>query len=161
MVRLVGLLLVVLALSALRWETAAAVEPVSTDAAAVSLSRSAPDPPVAGIDLPGETTVRVPLGSESDRLPRLLSPYVSLGSSTAPGVPWNSTLPSSLRSDVDGPDTDLRLGAGLALPLSSRARIYAEYQFLRGRLESGVGRGLLQREPDSADFRAGFSIRLK
>jgi opacity protein-like surface antigen len=110
--------------------------------------------------MPGETTLRLPLGSESYRLYGLLSPYVSLGSSTALGVPWNTTLPSSLRNDSDGPDSDLRLGAGLALPLSSRAQIYGEYRFLRGRLDPGIGRGLIQREPDSADFRAGFSIRL-
>jgi hypothetical protein len=49
----------------------------------------------------------------------------------------------------------------LRLPLASESHpLYREYRFLRGRLESGVGRGLLQREPDSADFRAGFSIRL-
>jgi hypothetical protein len=47
-----------------------------------------------------------------------------------------------------------RSGVG-ALLLSA-----GEYRFLRGRLDAGVGRGLLQREPDTADFRAGFSIRL-
>lgn len=53
----------------------------------------------------------------------------------------------------------MRLGAGMAVPLSERTQLYGEYRFLRGRLDA-VGRGLLQREPDSADFRAGFSIRL-
>jgi hypothetical protein len=48
----------------------------------------------------------------------------------------------------------------MAMPISERVHLYGEYRFLRGRLESDVGRGLLQREPDSADFRAGFSIRL-
>jgi len=48
----------------------------------------------------------------------------------------------------------------MALLLSERAQLYGEYCFLRGRLDAGVGRGLLQREPDTADFRAGFSIRL-
>jgi hypothetical protein len=48
----------------------------------------------------------------------------------------------------------------MSLPLSSRAQLYGEYRFLRGRVDTGTGRGLLQREPDSADFRAGFSIRL-
>jgi hypothetical protein len=48
----------------------------------------------------------------------------------------------------------------MALPLSERTELYGEYRFLRGRLDPGVGRGLLQREPDSNDFRAGFSIRL-
>ena len=54
----------------------------------------------------------------------------------------------------------MRLGAGMAVPLSERAKLYGEYRFLRGRLDAGVGRGLLQREPDTADFRAGFSIQL-
>jgi hypothetical protein len=48
----------------------------------------------------------------------------------------------------------------MAVPLSERAQLYGEYRFLRGRLDAEVGRGLLQREPDTADFRAGFSIRL-
>lgn len=48
----------------------------------------------------------------------------------------------------------------MAVPISERTQVYAEYRFLRGRLDAGVGRGLLQREPDAADFRAGFSIRL-
>lgn len=30
----------------------------------------------------------------------------------------------------------------------------------RGRIDSSLGRSLLHREPDAADFRAGFSIRL-
>ena len=46
------------------------------------------------------------------------------------------------------------------MPLSDRAQLYGEYRFLRGRIDSGRGRRLLQREPDSSDFRAGFSIRL-
>jgi len=89
-----------------------------------------------------------------------LSPYLSLGANTSLSMPWNPALPSSLRNDPVGPESDLRLGAGVALPLSDRAQLYGEYRFLRGRLDSGVGRGLLQREPDSGDFRAGFSIRL-
>jgi hypothetical protein len=63
------------------------------------------------------------------------------------------------RRDAEGLE-DVRLGAGMAVPLSERAQLYGEYRFLRGRLDAGVGRGLLQREPDTADFRAGFSIRL-
>jgi hypothetical protein len=55
---------------------------------------------------------------------------------------------------------DARLGAGIAVMLSERTQVYGAYRFLRGRLDAGVGRGLLQREPDAADFRAGFSIRL-
>jgi hypothetical protein len=100
------------------------------------------------------------LSSESALLYGLLNPYLSLGAKAAP-LPWNSTLSSSLRNDPEGPESDLKLGAGFALPLSDSAQFYGEYNFLRGRLDPGVGRGMLQREPDSTDFRAGFSIRLK
>ena len=75
------------------------------------------------------------------------------------GVPWNASLLPGLQRNTDGLD-DVRLGAGMALPLSSRAQLYGEYRFLRGRIDAGTGRGLLQREPDGSDFRAGFSIRL-
>lgn len=161
MPRLVRLLLVALALTASSWGTARAFDAPETNQLPVSTPAAIPDLHLSVGDMPGETTLRLPLGPESHRLYGLLSPYLSLGSSTSPGVPWNSTLPSSLRSDLDGPDSDVRLGAGFALPLSSRAQLYGEYRFLRGRLDSGVGRGgLLQREPDSADFRAGFSIKL-
>ncbi len=84
--------------------------------------------------------MRLPLATDSHLLYGLLSPYVSLGSSPTLGVPWATTLPPGLRRDPDGLE-DVRL-------------------VLRGRLDAGVGRGLLQREPDTADFRAGFSIRL-
>ncbi|HME94460.1 MAG TPA: hypothetical protein VKN16_09620 [Methylomirabilota bacterium] len=159
MLRLVRLLLVALALPASWWGTALAAD-APEEPAPVSLSRAIPDLHLSVADMPGETTVRLPLASDSYRLYGLLSPYLSLGSSGSPGVSWNSTLPPSLRSDRDGADSDLRLGAGFALPLSSRAQLYGEYRFLRGRLDPGVGRGLLQREPDSADFRAGVSIKL-
>jgi len=102
--------------------------------------------------------VRLPLAADSHLLYGLLSPYVSLDSSTTLGAPWASTLPPGLRRDTDGLE-DVRLGAGMAVPLSERTQLYGEYRILRGRLDA-VGRGLLQREPDSADFRAGFSIRL-
>ncbi len=160
MLRLVRLLLVALALPASWWGTALAADAPEAEPAPVSFSRAIPDLHLSVADMPGETTVRLPLASESYRLYGLLSPYLSLGSSSSPGVFWNSTLPPSLRSDRDGADSDLRLGAGFALPLSSRAQLYGEYRFLRGRLDPGVGRGLLQREPDSADFRAGVSIKL-
>ena len=110
-------------------------------------------------EAPGETTVRLPLALEGYRLYGLLSPYLSMGSVSAMGVPWNASLLPGLQRNTDGLD-DVRLGAGMALPLSSRAQLYGEYRFLRGRLDAGTGRGLLQREPDSGDFRAGFSIRL-
>jgi hypothetical protein len=121
--------------------------------------RSIPDLHLSISETPGETTVRVPLASESYRLYGLLSPYLSLGSATTLGVPWNASLVPGLQRDTDGLD-DVRLGAGMALPLSDRAQLYGEYRFLRGRIDGGAGRSLLQREPDSSDFRAGFSIRL-
>ena len=127
-----------------------------------ALAADAPGSPNLHLSIsetPGETTVRVPLASESYRLYGLLSPYVSLGSATTLGVPWNASLVPGLQRDTDGLD-DVRLGAGMALPLSDRAQLYGEYRFLRGRIDSGAGRSLLQREPDSSDFRAGFSIRL-
>jgi hypothetical protein len=118
-----------------------------------------PDLRLSISEVPGEVSVRLPLAADSHVLYGLLSPYVSLGSSTSLGVPWAASLPPGLRRDTDGLE-DVRLGAGMAVPLSGRAQLYGEYRFLRGRLDAGVGRGLLQREPDSADFRAGFSIRL-
>jgi hypothetical protein len=118
-----------------------------------------PDLHLSISEVPGEVSVRVPLVADSHVLYGLLSPYVSLGSSTTLGVPWAISLPPGLRRETDGLE-DVRLGAGMAVPLSERAQLYGEYRFLRGRLDAGVGRGLLQREPDSADFRAGFSIRL-
>ena len=48
----------------------------------------------------------------------------------------------------------------MAVPLSERTQVYGAYRFLRGRVDAGVGRSLLPREPDATDFRAGFSIRL-
>lgn len=118
-----------------------------------------PDLRLSISEVPGEVSVRLPLAADSHLLYGLLSPYVSLGSSTTLGVPWALSLPPGLRRDIDGLE-DVRLGAGMSVPLSDRAQLYGEYRFLRGRLDAGVGRGLLQREPDSADFRAGFSIRL-
>jgi hypothetical protein len=118
-----------------------------------------PDLHLSISEVPGEVSVRVPLAADGHVLYGLLSPYVSLGSSTTLGVPWATSLPPGLRRDTDGLE-DVRLGAGMAVPLSERAQLYGEYRFLRGRLDAGVGRGLLQREPDSADFRAGFSIRI-
>jgi len=121
--------------------------------------RLLPDLHLSISEVPGEVSLRLPLASESHLLYGLLSPYLSLGSSTILGASWNTTLAPGLRRDSDGLE-DVRLGAGMAVPISERVQLYGEYRFLRGRLESGVGRGLLQREPDSADFRAGFSIRL-
>ena len=120
---------------------------------------ASPDLHLSTSETPGETTVRVPLASEGYRLYGLLSPYLSLGSATTLGVPWSASLVPGLQRDTDGLD-DVRLGAGLALPLSDRTQLYGEYRFLRGRIDGGAGRSLLQREPDSSDFRAGFSIRL-
>ena len=103
--------------------------------------------------------MRLPLAADSHLLYGLLGPYVSLGSSTSPGVPWTTSLPPGLRRDTDGLE-DVCLGAGMAVPLPARVQLYGEYRFLRDRRDGGVGRDLLQREPDSADFRAGFSFRL-
>ncbi len=123
------------------------------------VARSIPDLHLSISEVPGEMSVRLPLGSDAYRLYGLLSPYLSLGSATVLDAPWAATLAPGLRRDTDGLD-DLRLGAGMALPLSERAQLYGEYRFLRGRIDGGIGRGMLQREPDSSDFRAGFSIRL-
>jgi len=118
-----------------------------------------PDLRLSISEVPGETSLRLPLAADGHLLYGLLSPYLSLGSSTTLGVPWAPSLPPGLRRDTDGLE-DVRLGAGMAVPLSARTQLYGEYRFLRGRLDAAVGRGLLQREPDSAEFRAGFSIRL-
>jgi hypothetical protein len=123
-----------------------------------TVARSVSDLHLSISELPGETSVRVPLASDN-RLYGLLSPYLSLGSVSEIGVPWSASLLPGLQRTTDGLD-DVRVGAGMSLPLSSRAQLYGEYRFLRGRVDTGTGRGLLQREPDSADFRAGFSIRL-
>ena len=131
-----------------------AAEPEGT-----STSRVIPDLHLSVGETPGETSVRLPLASERSRLYGLLTPYVSLGSVTTLGVPGSNSLPPGLRRDPNALD-DVRLGAGMALPLSGRTQLYSEYRFLRGRIDGEAGRGLLQREPDSADFRAGFSIRL-
>jgi hypothetical protein len=137
-----------------------ATEPGGGDPSASALSRPIPDLHLSVSEVPGETSVRLPLARDSYVLYGLLTPYLSLGSTTTLGVPWQSNLTPGLRRDTDGLD-DVRLGAGMALPLSERTQLYGEYRFLRGRLDGGaVGRTLLQREPDSADFRAGFSIRL-
>jgi len=157
MIPLGRFLLVALALPACWWGTALAGDASGTEQPTVPVTRSLPDLRLSVSDMPGETTLRVPLSSENALLYGLLSPYLSLGANTSLSIPWNSAFPSSLRNDPEGLEGDLRLGAGFALPLSDRAQLYG---FLRGRVDSGVGRGLLQREPDSPDFRAGFSIRL-
>jgi hypothetical protein len=157
--RVVRLAAGALLLSAVWAGAAPAGEGPTAESPTVSISRSIPDLHLSINEVPGETSVRWPLGSENYLLYGLLSPFVSLGSSTTLGVPWNATLPPGLRRDADGLD-DLRLGAGMALPLSERAQLYGGYRFLRGRIDSSLGRSLLHREPDAADFRAGFSIRL-
>ena len=160
MISLSRFLLIALALPACWWGTALAGDISGADQPVAPTLRSVPDLRLSITDMPGETTLRLPLSSESALLYGLLNPYLSLGAKAAP-LPWNSTLSSSLRNDPEGPESDLKLGAGFALPLSDSAQFYGEYNFLRGRLDPGVGRGMLQREPDSTDFRAGFSIRLK
>ena len=149
-----GLVLMLLVLPA--WSGAALAADAEAPAA---VGRPIPDLHLSVSESPGETTVRLPLALEGYRLYGLLSPYLSLGSISAIGVPWNASLLPGLQRTTDWLD-DVRLGAGMALPLSSRAQLYGEYRFLRGRIDAGTGRGLLQREPDGSDFRAGFSIRL-
>ena len=154
--RRLGLAVFLTALPALWPAAALAVDGADDPAAAI---RPIPDLHLTISEVPGETTVRVPLAAPGYRLYGLLSPDLSLGSATTLGVPWSARLAPGLQRDTDGLD-DVRLGAGLALPLSDRTQLYGEYRFLRGRIDSGTGRSLLQREPDSSDFRAGFSIRL-
>ena len=114
-----------------------------------------PDLRLSISEVPGEVSVRVPLAADSHLLYGLLSPYVSLGSSTSLGVPWATSLPPGLRRDIDGLE-DVRLGAGMAVPLSERAQLYGEYRFLRGRLDAGVG---ARSAPARAGLR-GFPGRL-
>jgi hypothetical protein len=154
--RRLGLAVFLTALPALWPAAALAVDGADDPVAAI---RPIPDLHLTISEVPGETTVRVPLAAQGYRLYGLLSPYLSLGAATTLGVPWSASLAPGLKRDTDGLD-DVRLGAGLALPLSDRTQLYGEYRFLRGRIDSGTGRSLLQREPDSSDFRAGFSIRL-
>jgi hypothetical protein len=153
-----GLVISLLALVA-AWPGAVMAADTSAGEPPAGTMRPIPDLRLSISETPGETTLRVPLASDTYRLYGLLSPYLSLGSTTTLGVPWSASLLPGLQRDADGLE-DVRLGAGMALPLSSRAQLYGEYRFLRGRVDAGAGRSLLQREPDSSDFRAGFSIRL-
>ncbi len=121
--------------------------------------RSIPDLHLSNSEAPGEMSVRLRLAPGTYRLYGLVSPYLSRGSTAALDVPWSAALAPGPRRDPEGLD-DGRLGAGMAVPLSERAQLYGEYRFLRGRIDGGLGRNMLQREPDSADFRGGFSIRL-
>lgn len=161
MISLGRVLLVALVLSACSWGTALAADATGVGQPTAPTSRSVPDLRLSITDMPGETTLRLPLSSDDALLYGLLSPYLSLGAKAPSIVPWNSMFSSSAKSDPEGPESNLKLGAGFALPLSDRAQFYGEYNFLHGRLDPGVGRGLIQREPDSTDFRAGFSFRLK
>jgi len=154
-------LLLALALQVCCWGTALAVDASGPDQPQVPTSRSVPDLRFSISDMPGETTLRLPLSPENAPVYGPFSPYLSLGAKTSQNIPWNSTFSPGLRNDPEGPESDLKLGAGFALPLSDRAQLFGEYNFLRGRLDPGAGRGLLQRESDGTDFRAGFSIRLK
>jgi len=154
-----GVAAVALLLSA-GWSAAAlAADAPSAEPDGTPTARVIPDLHLSVGENPGETSVRLPLASERSRLYGLLTPYLSLGSLTTLGVPGSDSLPPGLRRDPNALD-DVRLGAGMALPLSGRTQLYSEYRFLRGRLDGGAGHGVLQREPDSADFRAGLSIRL-
>src|SRR5215467_4425101 len=138
MIPLGRFLVVALALPACWWGTALAGDTSAAEQPTAPVSRSVPDLRLSVSETPGETTLRVPMSSENALLYGLLSPYLSLGANASLNMPWNPALPSSLRNDPEGPESDLRLGAGVALPLSDRAQLYGEYRFLRGRLDSGV-----------------------
>jgi hypothetical protein len=84
-------------------------------------SQAIPDLHFSVIDQPGETSVRLPLASDSSLLYGMLSPYLSLGSSTPLARPLDTGLPPGLRRDTDGFD-DVRMGAGLAEGCSSGSR---------------------------------------
>jgi hypothetical protein len=149
--------LAVLLVSAAGARVALASDSLPADPPPAVSARALPDLHLSISETPGEVTVRLPVGSE-DLLRGFVSPYLSLGSSTPLEAPRTAAPAPALPRDADGSE-EVRLGAGMALPISARVRLYGEYRFLRGRLDAGVGRDLLQREPDSGDFRAGFSIR--
>jgi hypothetical protein len=117
--------------------------------------RRIPDLRLSVIDQPGEVSLRLPLGAERNPLYGILNPYLSLGSSVPLTPPTLAPGPSR---DSD-PVENVRLGAGMAVPVSERVNFYGEYRFVRGRLDPGVGRDLLQSDPGAVDIRAGFSIR--
>jgi hypothetical protein len=118
--------------------------------------RRIPDVHLSVIDQPGEVSLRLPLGAERNPLYGILNPYLSLGSTVPLTAP---TLAPGPRRDSETVE-DVRLGAGMAVPISERVNFYGEYRFVRGRLDPGVGRDLLQNDPGAVDIRAGFSIRL-
>ena len=87
-------------------------------------------------------------------LQRRLSPYLSIDShATAPEAPG-----SALR-----PDTDLarevRVGAGVSVPVSERLELFGEYHFLRLRPAAAGAPGLLEQQSDASGPRAGFTIK--
>jgi hypothetical protein len=79
MLRLVRLLLMALALPASWWGTALAADAPEAEPAPVSISRAIPDLHLSVAEMPGETTVRLPLASDSYRLYGLLEPVPVAG----------------------------------------------------------------------------------
>src|SRR5262249_60642960 len=120
MIPLGRFLVVALALPVCWWGTALAGDTSGAEQPTVPVSRSVPDLRLSVSDMPGETTLRVPLSSENALLYGLLSPYLSLGANTSLSIPWNSAFPSSLRNDPEGLEGDLRLGAGIPPTVSAR-----------------------------------------
>ena len=118
--------------------------------------RQIPDLRLSLFEEAGDVSLRLPLAAERPLLYGLLNPYLSLGSSAPLVAPATTAGP---RSDPDSV-ADVRLGAGMAVPISRRVQFYGEYSLVRGRLDAGVGRDLLVSDPGGVDIRAGFSIRL-
>jgi hypothetical protein len=77
--RRLGLAVLLTALPALWPAAALAVDAADDPAAAI---RPIPDLHLSISEVPGETTVRVPLATQGYRLYGLLSPYLSLGAAT-------------------------------------------------------------------------------
>ena len=124
--------------------------------AADATAGASPDLHLSTSETPGETTVRVPLASEGYRLYGLLSPYLSLGSATTLGVPWSASLVPGLQRGTRTGSTTCASGRGWRC----RSRIGRSSTGSIASCAAASGRSPLQREPDSSDFRAGFSIRL-
>ncbi len=106
---------------------------------------------------PITTLGRLPIDGGQHLLNGLLSPYLSLGSRSIEA--GDESLSPGLRREP-GLRGDFEVGAGISMPLSSRLELFGEYSFLKVRPDSGLGRGLLERQADPAGLKAGFSIRL-
>src|SRR5262244_2603854 len=103
MFRLSRFLLVGLVLPACWWGTALAGDASGVDQPTVPLVRLVPDLRLSVSDMPGETTLRLPLSSENGLLYGLLSPYLSLAASTALSTPWNWRFRRACGTTLRGP----------------------------------------------------------